>query len=217
MIRSAGASFKLRHATTGLMTEVAQWFTGIDSGNDQDRDDATFFNPNATLPTKRTIFGAITRDYTLNGKWNAAAEVFFNALQGATNVPFEFGPEGTAAGKLLKSGSVNIGAWASPTADASGSWESSITMAVNEQLTETIPASAPASKTITTSSVADPTVITTSTAHALSVGSVVTIAGHTGSTPTINRVYAVTTVPSTTTFTIPESVTVGGTGGTVQD
>lgn len=217
MIRAAGASFKLRHPSTGVMTEVAPWFISIDPGTDQDRDEANFFNPNGTLPTKRTIFGAITREYTLNGKWNAAAEVFFNALQGATNVPYEFGPEGTAAGKILKSGSVNVGGWADPGGDANGSWNSSIALAVNEQLTSTIPVSAPAADTITTSSIADPTVITTSAAHGFSVGSVITIAGHTGSVPDINGVHTVTSVPSVTTFTVPVSVTTGGTAGTAQD
>lgn len=68
--------------------------------------------------------------------------------------------------------------------------------------------------TIATSSVADPTVITTSGAHGLTTGDVVTIAGHSGSTPAINGRYIVTVLNSTT-FTIPVAVTGGGTGGTV--
>jgi hypothetical protein len=71
------------------------------------------------------------------------------------------------------------------------------------------------SKTITSSSVANPTVITTSAAHGWNSGDVVSIQGHTGSTPTINSTYTIT-VTSTTTFTIPVNVTVGGTGGTVK-
>ena len=67
--------------------------------------------------------------------------------------------------------------------------------------------------TIATSSVASPTVITTSTAHGLTSGETVTIAGHTGSTPTLSGDY-VATVTGTTTFTVPVNVTVGGTGGT---
>lgn len=68
--------------------------------------------------------------------------------------------------------------------------------------------------TITSSSVAKPTVITTATAHGLTTGDVVTIAGHSGSTPSINGEHTVT-VTSTTQFTIPVNVTTGGTGGTV--
>jgi hypothetical protein len=65
---------------------------------------------------------------------------------------------------------------------------------------------------ITSSSVANPTVIT-SAAHGLVSGEVVIIAGHSGSTPTINGQRTVT-VTGTNTFTIPVNVSVGGTGGT---
>ncbi len=67
---------------------------------------------------------------------------------------------------------------------------------------------------ITSSSVASPSVITTTVPHGLTNGQKVLIAGHSGSTPAINDEY-VATVVTTTTFTIPENVTVGGTGGTV--
>jgi hypothetical protein len=67
---------------------------------------------------------------------------------------------------------------------------------------------------ILTSSVASPSVITTAEAHGIADGQTVRIAGHTGSTPDINNDY-VATVISTTTFSVPENVTVGGTGGTV--
>jgi len=67
---------------------------------------------------------------------------------------------------------------------------------------------------ITSSSVANPTVITTPEPHGLTSTQKVLIAGHSGSTPDINGEY-VATVVTTTTFTIPENVTVGGTGGTV--
>ena len=71
--------------------------------------------------------------------------------------------------------------------------------------------------TITSSSVADPTVITTATAHGRTVGStaLVRIAGHAGSTPSVNGEHTAT-YTGTTTFTIPVNVTVGGTGGTAQ-
>ncbi|HUV73869.1 MAG TPA: hypothetical protein VMW79_06145 [Anaerolineae bacterium] len=67
---------------------------------------------------------------------------------------------------------------------------------------------------IVSSSVADPSVITTETAHGFVTGDWVVIAGHVGSTPDINKAYIVTYVGPTS-FTIPEDVTVGGTGGTV--
>lgn len=66
---------------------------------------------------------------------------------------------------------------------------------------------------IVSSSVAAASVITTTTAHGLYTGMQVTIAGHAGSTPTINGLRTIT-VTGATTFTIPVTVTVGGTGGT---
>jgi hypothetical protein len=67
---------------------------------------------------------------------------------------------------------------------------------------------------ITSSSVANPSVITTTVPHGLTTGDTVLISGHTGSTPSINGEQTAT-VTSTTTFTIPVNVTVGGTGGTL--
>lgn len=72
----------------------------------------------------------------------------------------------------------------------------------------------PNSSTIATSSVASPTVVTTASAHGLVTGDVVTITGHTGSTPSLDGRWTVT-VLSATTFSIAATVTVGGTGGTV--
>lgn len=70
---------------------------------------------------------------------------------------------------------------------------------------------------IISSSVANPSVITTAplTPHGLVTGDIAVIAGHAGSTPSINNSYTVTVVDATH-FTIPVNVTVGGTGGTVR-
>lgn len=217
MLPAGIGSFKLRHPSTGVMTEVAHWCTDITASVDQDSESVSLFNPDGTLPTKITSYGAMDRGYTLAIKWKPENETFFNALQGSQNVPFEYCPRGTAVGQIKRSGGVNVGGWAGPGASASGSLDASISMSVSVgPYVETI-AAAPAAKTITTSSVADPTLITTSAAHALSIGAVVVIASHTGSTPTLNGAQVVTAIPSSTTFNIPVSVTVGGTGGTVQD
>jgi hypothetical protein len=66
--------------------------------------------------------------------------------------------------------------------------------------------------TIVSSSVATSTVITTTLPHGLSTGMIVTIVGHSGSTPSINSSYVVT-VTGASTFTVPVNVTVAGTGG----
>jgi len=69
-----------------------------------------------------------------------------------------------------------------------------------------------ASVNITSSSVANPSIIT-ATAHGYLTGQTVLIAGHSGSTPSINGTHAITYVNANS-FSIPVNVTVGGTGGT---
>ena len=72
----------------------------------------------------------------------------------------------------------------------------------------------PSPKVLLTSSVAAASIITTSLAHELSNGQTVLIAGHVGSVPDINGTHVVT-VLSPTTFSIPVTVTTGGTLGSV--
>lgn len=214
-IRAAGASLKLAHATTRVLTEVATYLNEISSGASTDELDGTTFSPGATTPVKYTLFGATEYTLDLSGRWTPAAETFFSALSGLQDIPYEFCPEGTAVGKTRIYGVCNVGAWSGPGGDVNGLWGFTLTLKATSRYVETI-VSAPATVAITSSSVADPTVITTSAAHGLTTGDVVTIAGHTGSTPDINGAWGVT-VLTTTTFTIPKAVTVGGTGGTIQD
>ena len=70
---------------------------------------------------------------------------------------------------------------------------------------------------IVSSSVGNPTIITAAGAHRLTVGStpLMRIAGHAGSTPSLDGEHTAT-VTGTTTFTIPVNVTTAGTGGTAQ-
>jgi hypothetical protein len=69
-------------------------------------------------------------------------------------------------------------------------------------------------KAITSSSVANPTTITC-TAHGFATGESVRITGHSGSTPSLNADWVII-VTGVNTFTIPEIVTVGGTGGSAK-
>jgi hypothetical protein len=71
---------------------------------------------------------------------------------------------------------------------------------------------------ITSSSVGSPTTITTTVAHGFGANlttPLVRIAGHAGSTPSLNNEYTAT-VTGTSTFTVPVPVLVAGTGGTAQ-
>lgn len=67
--------------------------------------------------------------------------------------------------------------------------------------------------TITSSSAANPTNILCDGVHEYTTGDTVVIAGHSGSTPSINGEHTVTVI-DTLNFTIPVNVSSGGTGGT---
>lgn len=74
---------------------------------------------------------------------------------------------------------------------------------------------AAAASTITSNTAANPTVVTTAAAHGLTSGDVVVIAGS-NSTPVINGSRVVTVI-SPTTFSVPVTVTVAGTTGSVAE
>ena len=214
MIRGSGASFKLASATF-VMTEIATWLSDIGSDADTDEIESTTFSPGSDTPLKSKLYGATSRGYNLTGDWSPTVETFFNALDGKLNVAYEHSPMGTAVGNVRIYGTVNVGAWSGPQQSADGHITFTVSLAVNTRTVETI-VTPPATIAITSSSVADPTVLTTA-AHGITIGArdVVTIAGHTGSTPSINGTFEFTALTSTT-GTIPVSVTVGGTGGTLQ-
>lgn len=210
----AGLSFKLA-SLAYVMTEIAIYLNDLGADASSDELDGTVFSPGALIAPRITLFGATNRGYTLSGRWEPTIETFFTALSGVQNVPYQHSPEGTAIGKVMIFGSVNVGAWSGPIQEVNGVIGFTIPLKVNTR-TSSVWITPPATLAITSSSVADPTVLTLA-AHGITVGTkqVVTIAGHSGSTPNINGTHEFTAL-TTTTGTIPVVVTVGGTGGTLQ-
>lgn len=213
-IRGAGLSFKLASSAYTL-TEVATWLNDLGADASADELDGTVFSPGATLPTKITLYGAAERSYTLSGRWSPTVETFFAALSGLQDVAYQHSPEGTAVGKVLIYGSVNVGAWSGPVQEVGGVIGFTIPLKVNSRGVKTW-ITPPATISVTSSATGDPTVLTTA-AHGITVGTseVVTIAGHSGSTPSLNGTHLFTAITSTT-GSIPVVVTVAGTGGTLQ-
>ncbi len=139
----AGASFKLGAAgetpVGGVLTEVATWLEDIAPDVSTDELDATTFSPGALAPLKSIIFGATERGFTFTGRWVPAAETFFNAISGMQGRTYEYGPEGTAAGKTKISGTVNVGAWSGPSQSVGGVIAFTISLKVNTRVVGVMP------------------------------------------------------------------------------
>ena len=112
-VPGAGASLKIG-SSTNVLTEVATWLESISNSGDADELDGTVFTPGAVVANKITIFGAVNRAMSLSGRWDPAAETFFNSISGLTGRNYEYGPEGTATGKTKISGTLNVGIWNGP-------------------------------------------------------------------------------------------------------
>jgi len=136
----------------------------------------------------------------------------FVGFQGAWTTSYEvlgtIGELTKANALYLITGQVDKGTILQPLATKTADWDTNATSV--DYTADTSQRVVP----ITSSSVANPTVITTTVPHGLTTGDTVLIAGHAGSTPDINGEEAVT-VTSTTTFTVVQNVSVGGTGGTI--
>lgn len=213
-VRGAGLSFKLS-SVAYLLTEIAVWLNDLGADASSDELDGTVFSPGALIAPKIRLYGAVSRGYSLSGRWSPTVETFFSALSGAISVPYQHSPEGTALGKVMIFGDVNVGAWSGPVQDVNGIIGFTVPLSVNTRTVRTW-ITPPATIAITSSSIADPTVLVTA-AHGIAVGTteVITIATHITAVPSLNGTHAFTALTSTT-GTIPVNVTTGGTGGTLQ-
>lgn len=116
-VKGIGASFKLEDgASPSTLTDISTYLDNIQGTSDVDKLDATTFQPNVASPLKSEIAGFRTRGFTLTGKWTAAAETFFSAVEGAEGINYEFGPEGTTTGKTKISGTCNVLNYSGPQA-----------------------------------------------------------------------------------------------------
>jgi hypothetical protein len=132
----AGASFKIGDASN-VLTEIATYLESIGADASADELDTTTFTPGATQPIKTTIFGATDRSFTLSGRWVPAVETLFSAISQMQDRSYEYGPEGTASGKVKISGTVNVGPYSGPQQDVAGVIGFSITLKVNTRVVAT--------------------------------------------------------------------------------
>ena len=102
-IKGTGAWFEL-DSSVGVLTAAHQWLDTINEGSDAEELDGTTFQPNVAAPIRTIVPGFRTRSMSLSGKWLAAAETFFSAVEGLQNLDYVYGPDGNVAGKLKISG-----------------------------------------------------------------------------------------------------------------
>jgi hypothetical protein len=118
-IKGTGTSFKLDNSV-GTLTDISTYLDGVDGSSDADELDGTTFQPNVAAPIKDIIAGFRTRSFSLSGKWTAAAETFFAAIEGLTALDYEYGPDGTTAGKPKISGLCNCLSYTGPQSSVDG-------------------------------------------------------------------------------------------------
>jgi hypothetical protein len=135
-VKGAGASFKLDNSV-GTLTDISTYLDGIDGSSDADELDGTTFQPNVAAPIKVILSGFRTRAYSLSGKWTAAAETFFAAIEGLNDLDYEYGPDGTVAGKTKISGTLNCLSYSGPQSSIDGITTFSAELRVNTRVVGT--------------------------------------------------------------------------------
>lgn len=114
--------FKLDNGTTSpiTLTDISTYLDQVQGSSNTDELDGTTFQPDVTTPVKDIIPGFSTKGYALQGKWTAAAETFFSAIEGLQGLNFEYGPDGSAAGKTKISGTCSCFSYSGPQSSVGG-------------------------------------------------------------------------------------------------
>jgi hypothetical protein len=121
-VKGIGASLWITDDATSplVLTDVSTYLDKIDGSSSTDALDGTTFQPDNPHPIKVEIPGLTTRGFSLGGKWTAAAETFFAAIEGLKNLEYQYGPEGTASGKKKIYGHCNCLSYSGPQSSVSG-------------------------------------------------------------------------------------------------
>lgn len=118
-ISGVGASFKLDNASN-VLTDISTYLDSIQGSSDTDELDGTTFQPGVPSPSKNIVPGFSTKGYSLTGKWSGPAETFFSAVEGLQGLDYEYGPEGTSAGKTKISGLCSVFSYSGPQSSVDG-------------------------------------------------------------------------------------------------
>lgn len=133
-VKGIGASFKLDDGSSpSTLTDISTYLDNIQGNSSPERLDGTTFQPDIATPLKTELRGFDTKGFSLTGKWTAAAETFFSAVEGAENLQYEYGPEGTTTGKKKISGRCNCLSYSGPQSAVTGVTTFSVELSVTSR------------------------------------------------------------------------------------
>jgi hypothetical protein len=139
-IKGIGTSFKVGNSgSPSTLTDVSTYLDNIGGSSSGERLDGTTFQPGVAHPLKVEIPGFDTKGFALTGKWTAAAETFFSAIEGLSGLPYEYGPEGTTAGKAKITGFCNCISYSGPVSSVAGITTFNVELAVTTRVSGVYP------------------------------------------------------------------------------
>lgn len=135
-ISGVGASFKLDN-DSNVLTDISTYLDSIQGSSDTDELDGTTFQPGVASPAKNIVPGFSTKGYSLGGKWSAAAETFFSAIEGDQGLDYEYGPDGTSSGKPKISGTCSCFSYSGPQSSVDGITTFTVELRVSTRVVST--------------------------------------------------------------------------------
>ncbi len=139
-VKGIGASFKLDDgASPTTLTDVSTYLDNVQGSSSAEVLDGTCFQPDVQVPLKVELSGFSTKGFSLSGKWTAAAETFFAAIEGLQGLYYQYGPEGTTTGKKKIYGFCNCVSYTGPQSAVSGVTTFQVELKVTSRSVTTFP------------------------------------------------------------------------------
>lgn len=137
-VKGIGASFWLDDGGSPVeLTDISDYLDNIDGSSNPSEYDGTTFQPGVQVPLKKSVPGFADKGFTLSGKWCAAVETFFAAIEGKQGLNYRYGPEGVVDGKPKISGLCNCMSYSGPKAPVDGLVTFDVTLKVTSRVVGT--------------------------------------------------------------------------------
>ncbi len=124
-------------------TDVSAYCDGVNGSNNTEELDGTTFQPDVANPTKNIVYGFNDKRLAVTGKWSAAAETFWQSVDGLTDIEYVYGPQGHATGQTRIHGQCNVGKYSGPISTISGITTFSVEIAKTSETVDTFDGGSP--------------------------------------------------------------------------